>query len=78
MPYWGPATTLSVVGLLTAIGATALVTAIIAYLTDQPKIALDGWRTVRRKFIELTTDPITAFDSIGRTDPQNGLRRAPA
>ena len=64
MPYWGPAATISVLDLLTAIGATTLVTAIIAYLTDLPKITRDAWRTVRRKFIELATNPITAFDSI--------------
>ena len=64
MPYWGPAATISVLELLTAIGATALVTAIIAYLTDLPKITQNAWRTVRRRFIELTTDPIMAFDSI--------------
>lgn len=62
MPYWAPAATVSIVELLTAIGATALVTAIISYFADLPGTARSAWRWARRRFVELTTEPITAYD----------------
>ena len=46
--------------MLTAIGATALVTAIVAYLTELPETARNAWRAARRKFIELTRELVTA------------------
>lgn len=62
MPYWSPAVTVSVLELLTAIGATALVTAIISYFADLPETARSTWRWARRRFIEFTSEPVTAYD----------------
>ena len=61
MPYWGPPAAVSILELLTAIGVTALVTAIVATLVDLPETARGAWRAARRRFIELTREPVMAY-----------------
>ncbi len=62
MAYWAPAATVSILERLTAIGATALVTAIVSYFMDLAETARAAWRWARRRFIEITTGPVTAYD----------------